>query len=751
MKKLVLWKNKWFVGLLVAEVCLILIFVGIILFRKNAVYTCGAEEFMIAEDGSLYSSSLILPRGIYKVELLYECDGNMENFANMIEIGERGFLLSSGEHLYDGLGYTSFDLWIMARTETHMEISRGKDALRLFGLNIYQTDKDMAKAILITVVLSLLIDMVFALCEYNKRYGIARLHLEILAGLAITVMIASVPLFVDYMYPGSDIGYHLLRIENIKDGLLSGQFPVRIDPSWLRGHGYASSLGYGETLLYIPAILRLLGFTLRGSYNIFFFLLNLGTCLIAYFSFKGIFQSARLGLFSSILYTLSIYRLYKLYSWSALGEAQAMIWLPLIFYAVYRLLADDCEKSGYSKKWIPLAIGFSGIVQCHVLTCEITVFFLAIICIIFWKRVFRKKTFLAFVKAFMGTCAISAWFVVPFLDFIMNVDIVIHHVFSTTIQEEGLYPANLLLAFFHRGSNRNMESNGMVNMEALGVGITMTAAAGIMLFLWFWGYLKDEREERALIKGGKVATILGITGMFMSLRIFPWNKLQSINSVIAELISSIQYPNRFLLLVTLLLTFSAGVAVLCIGKRFGRKIMYVASISFLLTGLLTALFYMSSIVTDAGGLYLYDVKGAGTREISRGEYMRYGADANKYVYQRLPAPDGVEVIDYNKEWLDIDLIVCNNSGGESYIDLPLQNYKGYVAMTDAGQKLQICDGENVDIRVLLPEGFAGEIQICFQPFWYWRLAELVSLFSVVTLIVREINLYRKRRTKAADE
>lgn len=757
MKKLSLWKNKWFAGLLVVQLCLVLVFAGIMIFRRNAVYTCTAEEFTAAENGNLYSSSLILPRGIYKVELLYECDGNMQNFADMTEIGERGFLLSSGEHLSSGLGYTGFDLWIKARTEARLEITRGGDTLRLLKLNVYQTDKDMARAILLAIFFSLLMDALFILRTYYRQYGMEKYPgmegypVKIPLGLIFTILLASVPLFVGYVYPGSDITYHLLRIDNLKDGLLSGQFPVRIDPTWLWGHGYASSICYGETLLYIPALLRLLGFTLQGSYHILLFLLNVGTCLTAYFSFKGIFRSSGLGLFCSMLYTLSIYRLFKMYSWGALGEAQAMLWLPLIFYAVYRLLADDTEKEGYGRKWIPLAIGFSGIIQCHVLTCELTVIFLAVICVIFWKRLCRKQTFLAFVKAVLGTCALSAWFVVPFLDYMLNTDMVIHHVSARTIQEEGLYPANLLLAFFHRGFSRDLETNGMRDMEALGVGITMTAAAGIMLFLWFWGYLKDRKEEKALIKGGKTAVVLGIAGMLMSLAIFPWDRIQSWNAVTAALISSIQYPNRFLMLTTLFLTFSAGVAVICIGGSFGQKATRLTGMSFIAAGAVTALFYISSIVTDAGSLYMYDVKGMGTGYLSGGEYLRYGADTSMYSYSGPRTPDGVEVIEYNKEWLDIDLTVCNNSD-EGYVDLPLQHYKGYTARTDTGEKLQICDGDNLDVRVLLPEGFAGDIQVRFQSPWYWRLAEIISLFSVAALMILGLYFYKnkKQMREAAD-
>ena len=477
----------------------------------------------------------------------------------------------------------------------------------------------------------------------------------------------------------------------------------------------------------------------------FLFLLNLSTCMMAFFCFRGVFRSSRIGLFCSSLYTLSIFRLFKSYSWSALGETQAMLWLPLIFYAVYRLLADETDEEGYGTKWIPLAVGFSGIVQCHVLTCELTVFFLAFTCIVFWKRLLRRETFFAFVKGVLGTCVLSAWFVVPFLEYMLRVDMIIHHVSARTIQEIGLYPANLLLAFFHRGSSRDLELNGMQEMEALGVGITMTAAAGIMLLLWFWGFLREQKEDRALVTAGKLAVSLGIAAMVMSLSIFPWNRIQFLNSITEVLVSSIQYPNRFLMIATLLLCFVGGVVLLRVRSFFGRMAAKGVGVGFLAAAAVTSLFYISSIVTDAGALYMYDAKGIGTGYLSGGEYLRYGADASRYSYHGPLSGESVEVGDYRKEWLDIELSARNDSDKESWIDLPLQNYRGYVVEADNGLKLEICDGENKDIRVLLPAGFEGEIQIRFQPPWYWRFAEAVSCLSVVSLIIRHFSGIKEKQ------
>lgn len=47
--------------------------------------------------------------------------------------------------------------------------------------------------------------------------------------------------------------------------------------------------------------------------------------------------------------------------------------------------------------------------------------------------------------------------------------------------------------------------------------------------------------------------------MCMCLSVFPWDKIQSLNGITAMLVSSIQFPNRFLTIATLCAVLVAGV------------------------------------------------------------------------------------------------------------------------------------------------------------------------------------------------
>ena len=103
-------------------------------------------------------------------------------------------------------------------------------------------------------------------------------------------------------------------------------------------------------------------------------------------------------------------------------------------------------------------------------------FFTILLCILFWKRVFRKKTFLVLAKTVVYSALLSAWFLVPFMDYMLTGDFVIQHVSERTIQDRGLYLAHLLFTFFRGGSTVYFADSGMADTQPMGVGISLIAA-----------------------------------------------------------------------------------------------------------------------------------------------------------------------------------------------------------------------------------------------------------------------------------
>lgn len=646
-----------------------------------------------------------------------------------------GGVATNGEHLYAGLDSTDFEVWITdGNGSLQIQASYGGTGYLLVkGVRIYDSGAMQRMLLFLALLLFGCVDLVLwrRLRRGGEETGIE--NRLVAAGLLLTVVVSSYPLLTNYVISGGDLLFHLLRIEGVKDGLLSGQFPVRIAPEWQRGHGYACPVFYGDALLLIPALLRLIGFTIQTSYKAFLLLLNIGTCLISYYSFKKVCGNKYIGMMCSMLYTLSIYRIFKMYFTGGLGEAVSLMFFPLLAVGFYKIFTEDTGGREYRWNWVLPVIGFCGILQSHVLSTYIVSGFVVLLCIALWRKVFRRETFLVLAKIVVFTALVSAWFVVPFLDYTFSGKFVVNHVSGRKIQHRGLHIAQLFKLFFHAGGNIYYYDKGMVSAEPVGVGGALMA--GLALFGLLVWIRKTDNLDKGMRKAGELAALLGICAMAMSTYLFPWDRIQRINQLAATLTSSLQFPSRFLGVATTVLVFVAGIAGVCVwnmGKPLWKS-WFLAGMSGL--ALLGGIYLLNDIcdTPSKSALYLYNIGGMGTGYISGAEYLPVDTDAELFTYRPPVAGDGVEVCGYEKDYLNMEVSCINHSQDAGYIDLPLLYYKGYRGKAYDGSSLEVCAGVNNVVRVLVPGGYEGTLSVGFVSPWYWRAAELVSLVSLAGL------------------
>ena len=267
-------------------------------------------------------------------------------------------------------------------------------------------DRDLAAyAAVLGGVLTVLLVLSWDMSERGKLRRRDALCVVMLA------LFASMPLLFKGIYEGHDLFFHLNRIEGIAAGLREGQFPVRIHSSTLLGYGYAAPQFYPEFFLYLPAVLRNLGVSLAASVRVFELLINLAAASVCYLSARRLFDSRRIALGASALYTLCSYRISNLYVRATLGESLAMIFFPLLILAVYEVLVRD------EKKWPLMALSMTGIFLSHLLSALFAAAMCAAAALVCIKRLIREpRRILACVKAALLTALCSAVFLVPFLD-----------------------------------------------------------------------------------------------------------------------------------------------------------------------------------------------------------------------------------------------------------------------------------------------------------------------------------------------
>ena len=347
----------------------------------------------------------------------------------------------------------------------------------------------------------------------------------------------------------------------------------------------------------------------------------------------------------------------------------------------------------------------------------------------------------------MFAALLGAWFVVPFLDYMLTGNFIIQNVSARTIQERGLLLAHLFVVFPHAGGETFFTETGMMNSAPMGVGFTLMAVLIGWLFIRFVYGKKMEQNGIVTmleVRAGNILAVFAVIAMVMSLMIFPWDYIQSMNGLFATLVSSIQFPNRFLTIATVLLVALAGVVGVSI-VRLGRKELTYGYVG-ILCGLvmITSLFLLSDTMQKMGFSKIYNEEGQGFGYISGAEYLPYGADQNTFVFRNPTSSEAVIIDGYEKGSLSWDVNCYNAGSEEGHVVMPLLYYKGYQSWdVDTGEKLRTYQGDDFSVWVEVPEGYFGVIHTEFVSPWYWRVAELISVITVLSMVL----LYRRDKKK----
>lgn len=254
-----------------------------------------------------------------------------------------------------------------------------------------------------------------------------------------------------------DLRFHLQRIEGVYRGLISGQFPVRIQPGWLGGYGYASSIFYGDILLYFPAVLRILGWTLQDAYKCYVEAVNIAIIFVSYYAFLRITKNNIAAMAGSVLYAGSTTNLSLIYTTTMVGGYSALIFYPLVIAGFYEAFTEDVASKEYKRIWILLTAGFTGLLLTHMLSCLILGAYSVLCCLVMIKKVFRRNTICEFLKAAGIFVALNLWFLVPFIHYMLSERLHINYELGRVISDRD-YGAELSGFVGEGGGQKSLQS-----------------------------------------------------------------------------------------------------------------------------------------------------------------------------------------------------------------------------------------------------------------------------------------------------
>lgn len=567
----------------------------------------------------------------------------------------------------------------------------------------------------------------------------------------VIILMASIPLFNNYLIRGHDIYFHLMRIEGLAQGLRAGEFPVRIQPAWYDGYGYAVSVFYSDLFLYPAALLRLLGISLQDTYKVYVVLCNIATALISGYSFGKIFRKREIGVFGSCLYTLAPYRLVNLYTRGALGEYTGMIFWPLLIYSCVLLLNEDRKKVQLQKGAVFMGISMAGMLQSHMLTAEIACMVLLLLVIVYCRRIFHKEVMLAGCGAVAVALGLSAWFLIPFLDYMLlgrfNINSIRNN--DIMIQRQGTFLSQVF-AIFDNAVGQSLDSGaGTAGDFTQGVGLSLMLSVIILMLLCIRGYLKQEERRNRQIT--ITAAGLGALMVVMSTLYFPWDRLCRISRIFRYIIVKIQFPWRFTGVAVGLLVVVWCAVLNYTEREYDRRKKVITICLAVGILLLSVGHFVIDLNQRAERIQVRSVEEMDTFVASGEEYLPVDTVLDKLKTQELYKDDSVEISDVVYRGTSITMHVKNTSAQQAGLELPRLYYAGYQALevTDEGQHfpIEVTDGTNHVIKLMIPEQTEGNITLSFREPWYWRLAEIITLLSAGIVILYTYKIWTREKLK----
>ena len=562
-----------------------------------------------------------------------------------------------------------------------------------------------------------------------KEYYKDRKNQIITLVFLITMLIACAPLISRYCINGHDLEYHLLRIESLKEGIKIGKPFLRVNTLFFGNAGYASSMFYPDLLLYIPALLRLLGLSINSSYHIYVAVCIILCYLSSYLCIKKMTGSSYGAMISAVILTLSQYHLDDIYIRSAAGEYTAFIFVPVIVYGIYNIIFEKMDKPQL------FVLGYGGLLLSHTSTFVMCTVFGLLVILLNIKKIFSdKKILLRLIISVVVTMLLTCFYWLPMLEQFMDSTFYV----STPWMQPKDEAVNFLSIF----------------------GSQFPALGYICILILIPRIFIKKKNNINLITYADLLILTGAFFTFLSCDILPW-------SVIGKYISFIQFPWRFFIMGSVLFSMAAGLIFSVItGKDEDEGIVWELKEngSSFMTSPGIFILTLVLIINGISGINTMIRGSQGYYDYSDDYYSYKPYTANVIAGEWLPdrVKDKDSLIDDSEFMIsdkgkEIDHVRIGNtieadiSGDFEYADVPFIYYLGYKAdlLRDDGSRKELKvtgEGHNGMCRVYLKDMGTGRLKVYYGGTVLSALSSLISLLAFITVILIGLK-YGKKAVK----
>lgn len=501
-----------------------------------------------------------------------------------------------------------------------------------------------------------------------------------------------------------------MRVLQMDKCLKDGQIPCRWVPDMGYGYGYPQFLYYSPLPYYVMEGFHLAGLSVLDSVKAGFALSFILSGLTMFVLGKSLWGELG-GLVSAVFYIYAPYRASDAYSRGAVGEFWALVFLPLIFWAILELV-----RKAKTKYLFFLALSYAGLLITHNIT---TMAFTPVAAAWGLFLVFYYKKWRLLPQLILGGLwgiGLAAFFILPviFERNYVHVETMIMGYFNYLAHFVSL-PQLFLSPFWGFGSSELGPYDDL--SFTLGIFHWLAALAAFVL-----SFVYRQKEKLWGISAFLFLVFLVSSFMTHQKSVFIWNSL--------PFLAYFQFPWRFLVVATFAVSALAGLLAALAGKT--KKLVAF----FLVVGVifLNAFYFNPSRwynLTDSekfsGELWEKQLT------ISIFDYLPKSAETppdSKAPESPLVLEGRAEIVDYQKgsDWQRAKVQVTK----EAVLRFPLYYFPGFKAWID-GQQTTIDSQNKLGlITISVPSG-EHEIYVKLKRTWPRKIGDIVSALSLIAL------------------
>lgn len=750
-----LHEDKVYKGLLIS-LC-----VEVVIFAMLIVASFLIKKTYVLADGD---NTLSLPFGHYFVTCRYDSE-KTDDTVNYLYIQNNDKttqgIPQTDNYLRDDQNSYTGEFWIYSiKKDINFSVREitEKEESSLVDVHRYEIrTTPFVYFVIMLHVLMLMAATLWGMYIRSRRTVINKAVLARTGVLVGTMLVSCIPLFFDKLIIGHDTIIQLLRLEGIKDGYLAGQLPVKVEPTFCGGYGYAFSIFYGNLFYNIPALFRLMGFSIQFSYKIYVALINIATVLISYYSFFVMLKNKKNAVIASVLYSLSVYRFYDLYQRGAVGEYTAMTFLPLIAVGLWKIYTSPDDKN-LRKMWVMPVIGFWGVIQSHVLSTEIYGAFTLLLCLIMFKKTFKKDRFIVLLKIVLISVVLNANYLLPFIECFMLDNLYIKH--DSYVEVLIGMPITHIFKFY---TGKSSSSYYIVDG---GLGCTSIIVIIMLVYAGVKKYFSEDSRRKLWITG-----IISLVSVILASSIIPWMKMTNfldagtssgtaskLMHAVSRVFKTVQFPVRYVTVGAFVFIMFTCIVIFC--KKNDKVLKAATVLIFAIT--VVQFVWLSAVMMKNGNLDTrYAISPTDkdfTFNLGGFEYMPLRDDdgipyMNMLMENEECQTTNAEISNYSKYLTNINVHIKTGDASAGMVEFPLLYYRGYKAVdVNTGEELLICNStSSARLAVIVPEDYDSDVKVYYAGKTTWHIAEVVSAMMMVFIILYSAYpAMKNRKTTVSD-